>query len=115
MKNWINGMTINICILSIIMTSVGCKEKTKETPVADNNEEPETIVAVTSPEWSQLFIKNEGWFGGDGIFGIPMDGKEFVAATDSTVTLFTFGDTMIGHHDGQSLLPEDFLMINNSV
>ncbi|RIV46108.1 MULTISPECIES: DUF4185 domain-containing protein [Flagellimonas] len=115
MKNWINGMTIRVSILSIVMTSIGCKDKTKETPIADNNKEPETIVAVTSPKWSQLFIKNEGWFGGDGIFGIPMDGKEFVAATDSTVTLFTFGDTMIGHHDGQSLQPEDFLMINNSV
>ncbi len=115
MKNWINKYLITAGALSIVLAGTSCKDETKKKPAEGNNGNTEATVANVSPEWSQLFIKNEGWFGGDGIFGIPMDGKEFVTATDSTITLFTFGDTMIGHHDGKTLVPEDFQMINNSV
>lgn len=105
---------MGVAAITLLFTS--CVDK-KETKKNDKDSAPEVNVAMAgeSTVWSELFIKNEGWFGGDGIFGIPMDGKEFVPATESTVTLFTFGDTMIGHHDGETLLPEDFLMINNSV
>ena len=66
-------------------------------------------------DWSQLFIRNQGWFGGDGIFAIPMDGKEFVPATDSTETLFLFSDTMVGSFQGDTLLEGNFTMVNNSL
>lgn len=71
--------------------------------------------ASVNQRWTDLFIRNDGWFGGDGIFGIPLDGKEFVPATKDTRTLFTFGDTMIGHHNGDTIGSNDFTMINNSV
>tara|TARA_R110002049_G_scaffold97783_1_gene238163 strand:- start:3658 stop:4911 length:1254 start_codon:yes stop_codon:yes gene_type:complete len=99
----------------IVFTITSCQGKKEEKEVSQEKLQKEQDSAVVSNQWNQLFIKNEGWFGGDGIFGIPMDGKEFVLATDSTVTLFTFGDTMIGHHDGDTLLKKDFKMINNSV
>jgi len=66
-------------------------------------------------DWDQLFIRNDGWFGGDGIFGIPLDGKEFVPATEDTETLLTFGDTMIGSFTSDTLKRGDFTMIHNSV
>lgn len=100
---------------SFLMLLAGCNDRTKGKTPPVKDMDTVAPVAKVAPKWDRLFIKNEGWFGGDGIFGIPMDGREFVPATDSTVTLFTFGDTMIGHHDGETLLPEDFLMINNSV
>ncbi len=65
--------------------------------------------------WDQLFIRNEGWFGGDGIFGIPLDGQEFIPATESTETLLTFSDTMIGSFSGDTLMRGDFTMIHNSI
>ncbi|MEQ9297884.1 MAG: DUF4185 domain-containing protein [Cyclobacteriaceae bacterium] len=73
------------------------------------------VQAVEQDAWTNLFNRNQGWFGGDGIFGIPLDGKEFVPATKQTRTLFTFGDTMIGYHNGETLEAENFTMINNSV
>jgi len=107
--NFLKQIYILTLIASVMFFAVGCKEK-KEEP----KEKPEISMAVEYEDWNQLFIKNNGWFGGDGIFGIPLDGKEFIRATENTVTLFTFGDTMIGHHDGNTLNPEDFKMINNS-
>lgn len=83
-----------------------------------DNEPAETRIddqASENQPWTDLFVRNEGWFGGDGIFGIPLDGKEFIPATKDTRTLFTFGDTMIGHHNGDTLGRNDFTMINNSV
>ncbi|MEQ9423493.1 MAG: DUF4185 domain-containing protein [Cyclobacteriaceae bacterium] len=68
-----------------------------------------------APEWDQLFIRNNGWFGGDGIFAIPLDGKEHIPAKDDTETLFIFSDTMIGKFEGQNLQRDEFSMIHNSV
>lgn len=99
---------ISFAIANVLFS--GCQEE-KKTQIKNKAQ----VTAVESTQWNRLFLKNSGWFGGDGIFGIPLDGKEFVPATDSTVTLFTFGDTMIGEHDGDTLLKEDFHMINNSV
>jgi hypothetical protein len=100
-----------LTVFSLLFVCSGCKEKVEN----EVDKEERLPMAVESNDWNRLFIHNDGWFGGDGIFGIPLDGKEFVPATDSTVTLFTFGDTMIGSHDGKVLLPENFKMINNSV
>jgi hypothetical protein len=90
----------------------GCDEK-----VINTNEESEKTIlpAKSSEAWDNLFILNRGWFGGDGIFGIPLDGKEYVKASDSTKTLFTFSDTMIGYHNGKVLSAGNFQMINNSL
>ena len=65
--------------------------------------------------WDQVFIRNTGWFGGDGAFSIPLDGKEFIPANESTETLFVFGDTMIGEIKAGKLKQSDFSMINNSI
>lgn len=93
--------SINLCV---------AQNKTVSANVTSERE-----IAKESDNWSQLFIRNHGWFGGDGIYGIPLDGKEFVSASDTSLTLFTFGDTMIGHHDGKKLEKDNFEMINNSV
>ena len=66
-------------------------------------------------EWNQLFIHQNGWFGGDGIFAIPLDGKEFIPATDDSKTAFVFGDTMIGTITADKVAPGDFSMIHNSI
>jgi hypothetical protein len=88
---------------------IGQERNEFETPSTKEN------IGVESKAWDALFVRRQGWFGGDGIFGIPLDGKEYVTATDTTLTLFTFGDTMIGNHDGKSIEKEDFTMINNSI
>jgi len=109
-NNILNSAWYVIFILALCLF-VSCQNK-KESQVEPESET--TPIAIKAEDWNSLFIRNSGWFGGDGIFGIPMDGKEFVPATDSTTTLFTFSDTMIGHHDGDTLFVENFRMINNS-
>ncbi|WP_343671058.1 DUF4185 domain-containing protein [Chitinophaga sp.] len=63
------------------------------------------------PEWSALFIRNNGWFGGDGIYSIPFNGVE---NRRSDSLLFIFSDSMIGTIENDSLQPGS-RMIHNSV
>ncbi|OMP79353.1 DUF4185 domain-containing protein [[Flexibacter] sp. ATCC 35208] len=64
-----------------------------------------------APEWSALFIRNNGWFGGDGIYSIPFNGVE---NRRSDSLLFIFSDSMIGTIENDSLQPGS-RMIHNSV
>lgn len=63
------------------------------------------------PEWSARFIRNNGWFGGDGIYSIPFNGVE---SRRSDSLLFIFSDSMIGTIEHDSLQPGS-RMIHNSV
>lgn len=64
-----------------------------------------------APEWSARFIRNNGWFGGDGIYSIPFNGVE---NRRSDSLLFIFSDSMIGTIEHDSLQPGS-RMIHNSV
>lgn len=66
-----------------------------------------------APEWTQLFHRDSGWFGGDGIFSISMDGKE-TNCQENTEKLIYFSDTFVGKvKDG---VPESgYKMVNNSM
>jgi sialate O-acetylesterase len=75
-----------------------------------NNKDGFTV--TTAPEWDQLFIRNSGWFGGDGIFSIPMNGVDSIGAANKT--LLVFSDTMLGEIQNGTLQPGS-QMINNSV
>lgn len=65
-------------------------------------------------DWSALFKRNKGWFGGDGIYSIPLNGREHTAAGSQQKTLFIFSDSMIGQVTDSSMLP-GYKMIHNSV
>jgi hypothetical protein len=81
-----------------------------------SEEDPIPQLAEAAPEWSALFHNDKGWFGGDGVFAIPLDGKEFVPATEQTKTLFIFSDSVIGElKDGKVSGREDFAFVNNVV
>ena len=54
-----------------------------------------TFTAEAAPEWTALMERTSGWFGADGIFSIPLDGKETQNVKDKK-TLFIFSDTYIG-------------------
>jgi hypothetical protein len=69
------------------------------------------FTASPAPEWSALFLRKSGWIGGDGIFAIPLSGKD---SQKSDSVLFLFSDTMVGEIMGDSLKP-GLKMVNNSV
>ena len=91
----------------------GCSSKSSEKDSGSKdikiNENDFTV--EQAPEWTNLFLRTSGWFGGDGIFAIPYSGKDSDAG-DSLV--FLFSDTMIGNIDGGKLKPGS-VMVNNSV
>jgi hypothetical protein len=90
-----------------------CSQKPSEdqqtTPEMEINEKDFT--AEPAPEWTNLFLRKSGWFGGDGIFAIPYSGKD---SEKGDSLLFLFSDTMIGEIDGEKLKPGS-VMVNNSV
>lgn len=66
-----------------------------------------------APEWTQLLNRRSGWFGADGIYSIPLNGKEHRPAAKSDKILFIFSDTMVGEISDGKLQP-GFTMIHNS-
>lgn len=65
-----------------------------------------------APEWSAMFTRTSGWFGGDGIFSIRLNDASSDDPRDQK-TLFVFSDTMIGDIKEGKLQP-GFSMIHNS-
>lgn len=91
--------------------------KTQESLLSVQNETNKTVKQLKftveeAPEWSALFIRTNGWFGGDGIFSIPLDGVEANGAA-SPKTLFVFSDSMIGEIKEGKLRP-GAKMVHNS-
>ena len=69
------------------------------------------FTASPAPEWSNLFLRKSGWLGGDGIFAIPLSGRD---ARKKDSILFLFSDTVLGEIEGGAL-KSGFSMVNNSV
>jgi hypothetical protein len=67
-----------------------------------------------APEWSALLKRTTGWFGGDGIYTIPLNGIEGKRSKTNDETLFIFSDSMIGEIRDNTLIP-GYRMIHNSV
>ena len=71
----------------------------RNTSNKDRTAEPDLITikftVAEAPEWTALFTRNSGWFGGDGIYSIPLNGAE-ANGGHSDKTLFIFSDSMIG-------------------
>jgi hypothetical protein len=75
---------------------------------------PQTVTFSVSPaeEWTALFKRSQGWFGGDGIFAIPFSGVDTNQSHTDSI-LFLFSDTMVGDITDGKLKP-GYVMINNS-
>lgn len=79
------------------------------------NAKADTLVnfkVTAAPEWTDMFYRNNGWFGADGIFEMTLSGKESIGAGTKDSVLMYFSDTMTGNVVGNEV--EDFKMINNS-
>ena len=67
-----------------------------------------------APEWSDLLKRDSGWFGGDGIYTMRLDGVRGRKATPNDKILFLFSDSMIGEIKDHTMAP-GYKMIHNSV
>lgn len=73
---------------------------------------PLSFTSEAAPEWTALMERTSGWFGADGIFSIPLDGKETQGVKDKK-TLFIFSDTYIGEVENNVPKPGN-VMVNNT-
>lgn len=73
---------------------------------------PLTFAGEAAPEWTALMERTSGWFGADGIFSIPLDGKE-TQEVKGKKTLFIFSDTYIGEVENGIPKPGN-VMVNNT-
>lgn len=102
-----------VCAIYLVFT--GCNQPAKsQTDKPEPNLNHLEFTVERADEWSNLFIRKSGWFGGDGIFAVTVDGKETQGAAKKSETLIWFSDTMLGEIENDSLQP-GWSMINNSV
>ena len=72
------------------------------------------FTAAEAPEWSALLKRDSGWFGGDGIYTIPLNGVRGKLAKARDKVLFIFSDSMIGEIRDYTMVP-GYKMIHNAV
>jgi hypothetical protein len=99
-------------MIAFVGTSLFSSCSPSTTDIADV--EPPSVGAYkieAADDWSSLFLRSSGWFGGDGIFAIPLNGSDYDSKDD---ILFVFSDTMFGEvKDG--VLQPGWQIPNNSV
>lgn len=101
-------------ILWIVLLVTACGQQTKldNQSASDKPLPPLTFSSEPAPEWTALMERTSGWFAADGIFTIPLDGKENQGVKGKK-TLFIFSDTYIGEVVNNVPKPGN-VMVNNT-
>jgi len=112
------NVTINFSRLSVLLISVlvfSCSSKKENLLIQKKTSLTELQFTVEEAhDWTNLFKRTSGWFGGDGIFTIPLSGVDSAGSEAKGTTLVLFSDSLIGEiNDGK--LDTPFVMINNSI
>ncbi|TLU92103.1 DUF4185 domain-containing protein [Dyadobacter sediminis] len=107
--HFIKSYVLLLFLLALASCGGSPSDKEKDVQTAGINERKFT--AEPAQDWNSLFLRKSGWFGGDGIFALPLSGKD---SEKNDSLLFLFSDTMIGEIHGDTLQP-GFVMVNNSV
>jgi hypothetical protein len=106
-----------VCVPILVLYSCGpgSKEENQANEVEPNTDVQNLEFTVEeAPEWTALFHRTSGWFGGDGLFVIPRNGKDNETPNASTESMLIFSDTMIGEISDSTLQPGS-AMVNNTV
>ena len=78
--------------------------------VGTSQQNPPTFFSCEpEDDWSQLFHRNTGWLGGDGIYTISAD------ISDEKRTIFLFSDTLLGTADPTTGRLTDCRMVNHTM
>ncbi|MEM9660302.1 MAG: hypothetical protein AAF961_18210, partial [Planctomycetota bacterium] len=81
---------------------------------ADIEEDALGAVCTTADDWTDLFRRYQGWSGADGVYSMPVSGVQAPEGSEQATTLFTFGDTILGEVDPESLQRRKPKMVNFS-
>lgn len=105
-----------VCISMLVLYSCESTNKSTGANEVETNPDIENLefTVEEAQDWTALFNRESGWFGADGIFAIPLNGKDNEIAKTSTETMLIFSDTMIGEISDGRLQPNS-AMVNNTV
>lgn len=104
-----------LAVVALTATLASCNNESATTEnKTDSTSDKLEFTVEAAPEWTSLFYRNHGWFGGDGIFAVTRSGSEQNGAAKKEDALIWFSDTMFGDISNDSLQP-GFGMINNSM
>ncbi len=116
MKNILyNKLTFNYLCLILLVGAFSCAPQPEQSGASTATDEGQIDKVTADADWDNLLFRNSGWFGGDGIFAVPMDGAEFKQATDKTKTLFIFSDSVVADTVGETIEKKDFKMVHNCI
>lgn len=101
---------VAICI-ALGVTVLKLAAQTASTPV---NLTDLKFTVEAAPDWNAFLKRDQGWFGGDGIYTIPLNGVENKQAKANDKILFIFSDSMIGKIENGTMAP-GYKMLHNSV
>lgn len=110
-----NFNQVRIGILTgIVLAATACHRQAemKSHRASGESLAPLTFSSKPAPEWTALMERTSGWFAADGIFSIPLDGKE-TQGRKRKKTLFIFSDTYIGEVENNVPKPGN-VMVNNT-
>ena len=92
-----------------------CSSKNENLSIQKNLSITELKFTVEeASEWTALLKRTSGWFGGDGIFTIPLSGVDSAGSETDGTTMVLFSDSLIGEIK-EGKLDTPFVMINNSI
>ncbi|NML21719.1 DUF4185 domain-containing protein [Pseudoflavitalea sp. G-6-1-2] len=105
---------VSFAFASLLMAA--CSNSAQQPPEEKKKPSLDSLnfTATEAPEWSNLFKRTSGWFGGDGIFAVTRNGRENPGSSAGSETVIWFSDTMLGEIEKDSLKP-GYEMIHNSV
>ncbi len=81
--------------------------------VGENCQPNPTREVIPDSEWDALFDRTDGWTGADGIYSIPLSGRESFTENETERTLFVFSDTFIGTVDANDRR-QNARLVNNT-
>jgi hypothetical protein len=100
-------ITLLYCMIINLQTSA--QKSIKPVNLTDLN-----FSVEAAPDWNNFLKRDNGWFGGDGIYTIPLNGIENKPAKANDKVLFIFSDSMIGKIENGTM-SAGYKMIHNSV
>ena len=105
-------------LASLILLGCNIKNPSVETEALLDTDDPvlsDSIVSFiveTATDWENVFDRTQGWFGGDGMFSINLNGRNHIS-NDNTKVMIWFSDSMYGNIVDNKLQAGAF-MVNNS-
>ncbi|WP_158299622.1 discoidin domain-containing protein [Paenibacillus antri] len=75
----------------------------------------EGLAVEPAHDWTGLFSSYRGWTGADGVYSIPLDGRDAPGGAADGRTLFFFSDTFVGAADPIGRMRVQAGMVNNSM